>query len=121
MPVLNADQFLTRFREIRGQYPRTVQPLLQQMRARLVGEPTAEVTQAKVDLEAHVRVYVVNSFLADVPPILSSVARLNHRYQRLRWVDCVPTSHGSQRHLRDQHRANGAAKSAAPRLVRRFS
>ena len=64
MPVLNADQFLTRFREIRGQYLDTVRPLLQLTRARLVGEPTAEETKAKFDLEAHVRVYVVNSFLA---------------------------------------------------------
>ncbi|MHB8386396.1 MAG: hypothetical protein ACYDAT_08105 [Metallibacterium sp.] len=61
---MNADQFLTRFREIRGQYLDTVRPLLQQMRARLVGEPTAEETKANLDLEAHVRVYVVNSLLA---------------------------------------------------------
>ncbi|MDA8397969.1 MAG: hypothetical protein M0Z29_09005 [Actinomycetota bacterium] len=64
MPVLNADEFLTRFRGIRGEYLTTVRPLLQRMRASLVVEPTAGETQAKVDLEAHVRVYVVDSFLA---------------------------------------------------------
>lgn len=60
----NADQFLARFRQIRGQYLDTFKLVLQQQRATLMRVPVAEQPKANLDLEAHLRVYVVNSFLA---------------------------------------------------------
>ena len=58
----NADELLSRLRALRGDYDRVFVPRLAQIRAQYTG--TAEEDLVNQHLEAHVRAYLINGFLA---------------------------------------------------------
>src|SRR5438477_10270000 len=60
--VRNAGDFLLRLRRIRDEYDRTYSPTVAAVRAMYAGTPEQGVLD--LHLEAHVRAYIVNAFLA---------------------------------------------------------
>ncbi|GIX08261.1 MAG: hypothetical protein KatS3mg115_2664 [Candidatus Poribacteria bacterium] len=60
--VRNANEFLLRFRELSGNYERLFAPRIAEVRRRYAGSPQKDLLDQS--LEAHVRAYIVNAFLA---------------------------------------------------------